>query len=88
MRKRISQTIMLATAMMLASANNPYNNPYFGTPRRRELTPDQKRQRLQELGHQLNPVNLKEYEFTIHGEKIMARNKKTALKIYANRHKK
>lgn len=84
MRKRISPTIMLATAMMLASASNPY----FGISRRRELTPDQKRQRLQELGHQLNPVNLKEYEFTIHGEKIMARNKKTALKIYANRHKK
>ena len=29
-----------------------------------------------------------EHEFVIHGEKIMARNKKTAMKIYANRHKK
>lgn len=77
------KSMVLLTAMMMAAANNPY----FGTPRRRrELTTEQKRQRLQELGHQLNPVNLTEHEFIIHGEKIMARNKKTALKIYANRH--
>ena len=76
------KSTMLLTAMMMAAAGNPY----FGTPRRRERTPEQKRQRLQELGHKLNPVNLTEHEFIIHGEKIMARNKKTALKIYANRH--
>jgi hypothetical protein len=33
-------------------------------------------------------VNMQEHEFVIHGEKIMARNKKTAMKIYANRRKK
>lgn len=76
------KSMVLLTAMMMAAANNSY----FGTPRRRELTSEQKRQRLQELGHKLNPVNLTEHEFIIHGEKIMARNKKTALKIYANRH--
>lgn len=33
-------------------------------------------------------VDYQEHEFIIHGEAIMARNRKTALKIYANRHKK
>ena len=32
-------------------------------------------------------VNMTEHEFIIKGEVIMARNRKTALKIYANHHK-
>ena len=65
------------------------SNPHFSIPR--PLTEGQKKRRekyLKERAHRLNPVDLSEHEFSIHGEKIMARNKKTALKIYANRHKK
>lgn len=50
-----------------------------GKVRKRELTEGEKKQVAQKYV---------EHEFVIHGEKIMARNKKTAMKIYANRHKK
>ena len=36
--------------------------------------------------HRMNPVDTTEREFNIKGERIMARDRKTALKIYANRH--
>jgi len=84
MRKSIG---LMAAMMMAAAAGNPYFAT--GAPRRsygggrRELTEEEKAR-----NHQMYGVNMTEHEFVIHGEKIMARNKKTAMKIYANRHKK
>ena len=66
---------------MMAAASNPYFS--LGTPKR-QLSEDEKRERA----HNLNPVDLSEREFVIHGERIMARDKKTAKKIYARRHSK
>lgn len=68
----------MATAMM-AAASNPYFS--LGTPRRK-LSEEEMRER----GHRLSPVDLSEREFIIHGERIMAHDKKTAKKIYARRH--
>ena len=73
----------LALAIAMASGRNPY----FDIPR--TLTEGQRKEReryLRERAHRLNPVDLSEREFVIRGERIMARNRKTALKIYANRH--
>jgi hypothetical protein len=69
----------IAIAMAMAS------NPDFslGSPVRR-TSENEKRER--ERVHRLNPVDLSEREFTIKGERIMAHDRKTALKIYANRH--
>lgn len=36
--------------------------------------------------HKMNPTDTSEREFMVKGERIMAHDKKTALKIYANRH--
>ena len=71
-------------AMAMACDRNPYFdvvNPL--------MTEAQKRRRegmLKERAHQLNPVDLSEREFIIKGERIMAHDRKTALKIYAKRH--
>ena len=81
---------MAATLMMAAAASAGGDSPFMtGRPRRsygggrRELTEEEKAR-----NHQMYGVNMTEHEYVIHGEKIMARNKKTAMKIYANRHKK
>ena len=77
---------MMAAMMMAAAAGNPYfdtGRPRYSNGGRRELTEEEKARR-----HQMYGEDMTEHEFTIHGEKIMARNKKTAMKIYANRHKK
>lgn len=66
---------------MMAAASNPYFS--LGTPKR-TMSEDEKRERA----HRLNPVDLTEREFIIHGEKIMAHDRKTALKIYQRRHPK
>ena len=73
--------ILMLAAMMLAGAggNSPFMTDY---PERRELSDEEMKRRA----HALNPVDLTEHEFIIKGEKIMASNKKTAMKIYANRH--
>ncbi|MBP5425032.1 MAG: hypothetical protein J6Y33_03045 [Prevotella sp.] len=74
----------LAMAMAMARGRDPYFdviNPM--------MTEAQKRRReemLRERAHRLNPVDLSEREFVIKGERIMAHDRKTALKIYANRH--
>lgn len=63
----------------MATAANPYFS--LGSPVRR-MSENEERERA----HRLNPVDLSEREFTIKGERIMAHGRKTALKIYANRH--
>lgn len=64
---------MLATA---AAGTNPYS-----VRRPAEVKRDDSKYR------KMFKVESQLHEFIIHGEAIMARNRKTALKIYANRHK-
>ena len=74
----------LALAMAMAS------NPYFSLGRTTMSEAQRKRyeQEQRERAHRLNPVDLSEREFTVHGERIMAHDKKTAKKIYDRRHNK
>lgn len=82
MHKNLNRrSVMTMAAMMMAAASNPYFS--LGTPNR-TMSEDEKRDRA----HRLNPVDLSEREFIIHGEKIMAHDRKTALKIYQRRHPK
>ena len=72
----------------MAAAMASGRNPYFDVVNPR-MTEAQKRKReeyLRERAHQLNPVDLSEREFIIKGERIMAHDRKTALKIYNRRH--
>lgn len=86
--------LMAATLMMAAVASAGGESPFMTrTPNRRRTNWDDNRdyrlsQEQKQRNHQLYGENMTEHEFVIHGEKIMARNKKTAMKIYANRHKK
>ena len=82
MAKKFYPSTVMAMAMAMAS------NPYFDVVNPR-MTEAQKRKReeyLRERAHQLNPVDLSEREFIIKGERIMAHDRKTALKIYNRRH--
>ena len=86
MKKAIGRTAaMLMAAAMLGAGEHfgtgrhlSHRNPYDGE------SDDERRRRI----HKLYGNQDQEHEFVIKGEKIMARNKKTAMKIYANRHKK
>ena len=82
MKKHIGMAAALMMAAAAAGSTGIYDmggRRSSGNIRSRELSAADK-QRI----HQ----QMQEHEFVIHGEKIMARNKKTAMKIYANRHKK
>ena len=72
--------MMMATAMMGAGNDmfdfQEHRNPYEGE------TDEERRQRL----HKMYGDNSREQEFIIKGEAIMAKDRKTAMKIYANRH--
>lgn len=59
-----------------AQLHRLYRDPHEGE------TDEQRKQRL----HKMYGDNSQEHEFVIKGEHIMARDKKTALKIYGNRH--
>lgn len=68
---------------MLAAMAAASLNPSYGAGRRPAEVKPRDNTRAKKLYH----VDCQEHEFIIHGESIMARNRKTALKIYANRHK-
>lgn len=75
--------------MMMAAAMTRTGNEYFDTGRHRARrdpyegeSEEERRQRLRMLYGQ----SQQEHEFVIKGERIMARDKRTAMKIYANRH--
>ena len=68
-------------ALMIAAAVG--TNGIFDTRRRPAEVKPRDNTRAKKLYH----VDCQEHEFIIYGEAIMARNRKTALKIYANRHK-
>lgn len=81
MRRSFGMMAALA-AIAAAGANDPHSPLYSGNSRRpAEVKPSERYKAL-------HKVSMVEHEFIIHGESIMARNRKTALKIYANRHKK
>ena len=71
-------------AMAMAMASNPYFS--LGRPRMTEEQRKRYEEYQRERAHRLNPVDMSEHEFVINGEKIMASNRKTALKIYQRRH--
>ena len=77
--------IMAATLAMAAMAggNNFFDTgcDYHRDPHEGETDEERKRRLHKVYGDQSH-----EHEFVIKGERIMARNKKTAMKIYANRH--
>ena len=77
--------IMAATLAMAAMAggNNLFDTgcDYHRDPHDGE-TDEERKRRL----HKMYGDQSQEHEFFIKGEKIMASNKKTAMKIYANRH--
>ncbi len=76
---------LLAAALIMgamADRRDIYDTPPSVSGRTRELLDEHRKER----NHRLNPVDLSEREFIIKGEAIMARDRKTALKIYANRH--
>ena len=74
----------LAMAIAMASGRNPYFEVV--NPMMTEIQKRKREEYLKKRAHRLNPVDLSEREFIIKGERIMAHNKKTALKIYARRH--
>ena len=81
------KTALYATALMMAAAmqaNNSYGRQYvsFREDPFANETPEERKIRL----HRIFGNDQQLHEFTIKGETIMATNKKTAMKIYANRH--
>lgn len=80
----MSRRTMGALMMAAMAAAAMGSNPYFDGGRRR---PAEVKPRDNTRAKKLYKVDCQEHEFIIHGEAIMARNRKTALKIYANRHK-
>ena len=81
----MKKSIAMLAAMMMAAAGG--GREYYDLPP--SMTEEQRKRRaqyLKERAHKLNPVDLSEREFVIKGEVIVAHDKKTAMKIYANRH--
>ena len=77
----MKKAIGLMAAMMMAAAaghGRIFDTGGYGKPVGQRMS--------KESVHKLYGENMDEHEFTINGEKIMARNRKTAMKIYANRH--
>lgn len=85
MKKRFGRmaAYMMAAAMMGAAAN-PFAADLFVEHRdpHEGETDEERKRRL----HKMYGDNSQEHEFIIKGERIMARDKKMAMKIYANRH--
>lgn len=78
MSKRMRGAFMMALAMAAMADTDGI----FARRRPVEVKP-----RDNTRARKLYKVDLTEHEFVIHGEIITAKNRKMALKIYANRHK-
>ena len=83
----MKKNLGLLTALFLGAAmsnrgRDLYDLPPSMSSRTNELLDKHDKER----NHRLNPVDLSEREFCIKGERIMAHDRRTALKIYANRH--
>ena len=75
--------------MAMAMAAEAASNPYFMTMRRYRQQRDDAIRRRREDDAAMRALKYecrKLYEYSIHGEKIKAPNRKTALKIYNRRH--
>lgn len=78
MRKSLG---IMAAMLMLASHGS---RDFYAPPRQpHEGESDEDRK---DRYHRMNPVETDRHEFIIKGERILASNRKTALKIYANHH--
>lgn len=82
MAKRFSPMLALMTAALL-SGNQHFS---LGRPRMSEEKKKRYDEEQRQRAHALCPETVTEHEYVIKGERIMARNRKTALKIYQRRH--
>jgi hypothetical protein len=85
MKKRLgSMAAYMMAAAMMGAARNPFATDLFVEHRdpHEGETKEERKRRL----HKMYGDNSQEHEFIIKGERIMARDKKMAMKIYANRH--
>lgn len=87
MKKRILPFMATMLAMAAAEANNPY---FMAERRYRQQRDDSIRKRREDDAamRALQYECRKEYEFSIHGEKIMAKSRKDAIRKYNARHRK
>lgn len=79
----VKSSALMAAMLMMAAAGG--RNPYFDTESR-ERYRQQREKHFKERAHKMYGEDRSEREFIIKGESIMAHDRKTALKIYANRH--
>ena len=87
MKKRLgSMAAYMMAAAMMGAAGNPFADDLFVEHRDpyEDETDEERKCRL----HKMYGDQSQEHEFVIKGEHIMARDKKMAIKIYANRHPK
>ena len=75
---------LLGAAMMMMAAAGMSSRTYV--PAREDPWKDEGEDDRKRRLHRMNPVDMAEHEFSVGGERIMARDRKTAMKIYANRH--
>ena len=87
MKKRV----LPITLMAMAAAAMEASNPYFMTEQRYRQQRDDAIRRRREDDIAMRALKYecrKEYEFSIHGEKIMAHSRKEAIKKYNAKHRK
>lgn len=81
MKKALRKTALMMMLSQMMGGDSIFDTGLHRDPHEGE-TDEQRKQRL----HKMYGDNSQEHEFVIKGEHIMARDKKTALKIYGNRH--
>lgn len=87
MKKRVLPFVSTMLAMAAAEASNPY----FMAERRYRQQRDEEIKRRRQDDAAIRALQYecrKEYEFSIHGEKITARSRKDAIRKYNARHRK
>lgn len=85
MKKKLgNMAVFMMAAAMFGAAGSPFADDLFVEHRdpHEGETEEERKRRL----HKMYSDHPQEHEFVIKGEHIMARNKKMAMKIYANRH--
>ena len=87
MKKRVLPFMAMAMAMAAAEASNPY---FMAERKYRQQRDEAIRKRREEEAVKRSIIRecQKEYEFSIHGEKIVAKSRKDAIRKYNARHRK
>ena len=87
MKKRVLPFMAMAMAMAAAEASNPY---FMAERQYRQQRDEAIRMRREEEAVKRSIIRecQKEYEFSIHGEKIVAKSRKDASRKYNARHRK